>query len=132
MTKEELIQKNVADTRMRTLWGRKPVQRLQKPKSLSSMTEYDEVAKLNFFGSRRHTLKIDTSVPKIVRTPNSDLGTLSRNASKEEIAGQRALLEIKIHEFMIEDQILDDQIANAESKAEQEALRKKKERQQAR
>ena len=67
------------------------------------MTEYDEVSKLNFFGSRRHTLKIDTSVPRIVRTGNAELGALSRNASKEELAGHRAVLEMKIHEFMIED-----------------------------
>lgn len=128
MTKEELIQKTVADKRMRSLWGGKQNRAINmQSKSHSSMTEYDEVSKLNFFGSRRHTLKIDTSVPKIVRTRNAELAAPSRNASKEELSGHRAVLEMKIHEFMIEDQILDDQIANAEKREEQEALQKKKE-----
>lgn len=125
MTKEQLVHRAVSEKRMKTLWGggamKKPEEKNQ------AMTEYDEVAKLNFYGSRRHTLKIDTTVPKIVRNRNVMLAPMPRSASKEELADRRAALEMKVHEFMIEDQILDDQIANAETREEHEALQKKKE-----
>ena len=107
MTKEQLVHRAVSEKRMRTLWGGGALKRPDE-KSQVAMTEYEEVAKLNFYGSRRHTLKMDTTVPKIIRNPHAVLAPLPRGASKEELADRRAALEMRIHEFMIEDQILDD------------------------
>lgn len=109
MTKEQLVQKSVSDKRMKSLWGGSLVKKkAEAPNknyvSAGSLTEYDELSKLNFYGSRRHTMKIDTTVPKIVRSnKNVILAPIPRSASKEELSNRRALLEMKLHEFMIED-----------------------------
>lgn len=85
------------------------------------------MAKNNFFGHRRNTVKLHTNIPRIVRAKPSDIDPRSKSVNQSKSPVTRKHLEAKINEFMIEDQILDDQINNAKHREEQEILRKKKE-----